>query len=613
MQLIFNSITLSNFGPFVGTHEFKLNRGPGLFFITGKNNVELSLTTNGVGKSSIINSIYWSLTGKTLRQQRPGSSIESWDSKGKVFVSLNIDIDDKTFVITRTRRPNSLTVNDSIVDQDYINKLIRLNEETLKRTIIVGQFVPLFLDLKPEQQSLLLSEALNLDLWLKAAESASGTARTLELQVNNLQMRKASLDGRVSQLKIQYEIEGQREKEYESTQRSRISQLMIELQKQTDELMIARDAFQAAYSAVSDLPASGTDDAAIRAQRALHGKCDTLVRSIAAELRIAQDAHTRLEKKLAKYQSSQNYCPECGQLVDNQHILTKTNELLFSISQSNEILMKLNEDYQVAQHKLAQVRADLESVEEEHEAAYTSRLKHERERLQAENQLNSLQIAVTNTEKELARLENADNPYTATCEKLAEDFCKFSDQVESLEQQIAEIIEESSIYKLWSSAYKEIRLNLIDETLTELALATNRHIENLGLNDWHIEFKTERENKSGTISHTFTTLIYPHKHANPVVFESYSGGESQRLQLAVTAGLSEILLARAGIDTNIEIFDEPSKALSREGISDLLECLKERAADLQRSIYFVDHNSIESGFFNDIITIEKNPQGSRIT
>jgi exonuclease SbcC len=166
---------------------------------------------------------------------------------------------------------------------------------------------------------------------------------------------------------------------------------------------------------------------------------------------------------------------------------------------------------------------------------------------------------------------------------------------------------------MWSAAYKEIRLTEIDETLQELQLATNRHIEVLGLENWKVEFRTERENKSGTITNTFNTLIYPSGQSNPIPFESYSGGESQRLQLAVTAALSEILLSRAGIDTNIEIYDESSKALSREGIVDLLECLKERAFTLQRSIYFVDHTMIESGHFDSIITIEKNPiSGSRI-
>lgn len=609
MRLQFNTLTLRNFASFASLHEFQLDRGPGLYFITGKNNVEPALTTNGCGKSTLFNSLYWVLTGKTLRQQRPGAAVESWYDKGTVSVTLEMMIDDQPYTITRTRKPNSLTINGTVVEQTAVNKLIRLNEDTLKRTIIVGQFVPLFLELKAEQQSALFSEVLGLDVWLKAAESATAKSRELERQGASLELKRATASGQATQVNLHYELEVKREEAFESQKADRLAELHSLIGELQAELSAATEAFQAAYSdANANVPRSPCDDE-IRSQRAAYGKFDALAHSISTELRISQNTQKSLENRLARYQSSNSYCPECGQLVDAQHILTKTNDLLFEISQSTQIQIKINRDYVAAKTNLDTAKQYLYELELERDEY----IANERERYDAKSDIDAIKSELNTAVREFDQLKNATNPYAESCEKLANDYCLLTKQIEKLEQQIEAIAEEASIYKLWATAYREIRLNLIDETLAELELASNRHIEVLGLENWRIEFRTERENKSGTISHTFTTLIYPSGQANPIAFESYSGGESQRLQLAVTAALSEILLSRAGIDTNIEIYDESSKALSREGIVDLLECLKERAFELQRSIYFVDHTMLESGFFDSIITIEKNPyHGSRI-
>lgn len=613
MRVVFHTIALRNFASFAGMHEFKLDRGPGLYFITGKNNVELSLTTNGCGKSTLFNSLYWVLTGKTLRQQRPGASIESWYDKGTVSVTLELTIDDEPYTISRTRKPNSLTVNGTVAEQIKIDKLIRLNEDTLKRTIIVGQFVPLFLELKAEQQSALFSEVLGLDLWLKAADTATSKAKRLEQEQASLELKRSGAKGRAFQLKLQFENEVEREGLFDAQKISKLAELESSIAELSTELSIATEAFQAACGTGNSRSLRGPAEDALAGQRALHAKSETLARSVATELRIADNTQANLEKRLARYQSSNNKCPECGQLVDQQHILTKTNAVLFEISQHAEILIKLRSDFNTAKNNVDASFDELMELERVYQSQREAFLDQQATHYEAKNRVATAKLKLDNATREFDRLKDAANPYTQTCETLAKEYFLLEEQILELGSEIDAAVELANTYRLWTTAYKEIRLNLIDETLAELELASNRHIEVLGLENWRIEFKTERENKSGTVSHTFTTLIYPSGQSAPIAFESYSGGESQRLQLAVTAALSEILLSRASIDTNIEIYDESSKALSREGIVDLLECLKERAYELGRSIYFVDHTMLESGFFDSIITIEKNPgHGSRI-
>jgi ABC-type transport system involved in cytochrome bd biosynthesis fused ATPase/permease subunit len=76
--------------------------------------------------------------------------------------------------------------------------------------------------------------------------------------------------------------------------------------------------------------------------------------------------------------------------------------------------------------------------------------------------------------------------------------------------------------------------------------------------------------------------------------------------------LAEVLLNHAGIRTNLEILDEPTRNLSVEGIQDLSEYLGNRAKQLDKDIFFVDHHAREGSNFDEVITIVKTKDGSHL-
>jgi ABC-type transport system involved in cytochrome bd biosynthesis fused ATPase/permease subunit len=103
----------------------------------------------------------------------------------------------------------------------------------------------------------------------------------------------------------------------------------------------------------------------------------------------------------------------------------------------------------------------------------------------------------------------------------------------------------------------------------------------------------------------------PHNTA-PVRWESWSGGEGQRLRLIGALALSEVLLARAGVEPNIEILDEPTEFLSAPGVRDLTELLAERARAIGRGIYYVDHVSRQSAQFTSVLNVVRGSAGTVI-
>lgn len=63
---------------------------------------------------------------------------------------------------------------------------------------------------------------------------------------------------------------------------------------------------------------------------------------------------------------------------------------------------------------------------------------------------------------------------------------------------------------------------------------------------------------------------------------------------------------------NIEVLDEPTRHLSNEGVQDLCEFLSARATSLERNVWLIDHMAFESGIFENVVTVVKSKNGSRL-
>jgi energy-coupling factor transporter ATP-binding protein EcfA2 len=73
-----------------------------------------------------------------------------------------------------------------------------------------------------------------------------------------------------------------------------------------------------------------------------------------------------------------------------------------------------------------------------------------------------------------------------------------------------------------------------------------------------------------------------------------------------------VLLNYAGVETDLEVLDEPTRHLSGVGVRDLCEWLAWRAGQLQRRTLLVDHHAVDSSYFASTFTVIKDENGSRV-
>lgn len=615
MSLDLHCLIIRNFKAFLAPQVIRLDNEPGLYSVSGMNNI--TLDPNGAAKSTIFDALAWVIYDKTLRDERPAASIEPWGGEQDTLVTLEFSHTARTRIM-RGRNPNILKYSikeklhwsePATCDQKKVSELWPLSFAAFRCTFVLPQFGEMFLDMRPEEQAQLFSETLELDLWWRAADQASALVRTAQAEIDADLPRLADIKGRLSAVheNIAYEtkqsqtwqaerktaIEAARETAAEA--RQALAELSIPPEMPSDAPRAAAEARLGALRA--------QDRAAYRSKMEIERQRDVL----AAE----RDKSLTLFKS---FEAKPEQCPTCGQVVSKVHLAGKIKQLRSEIKGLDDQINTLQMDIDNKTNNLSLMvgiiaRAEANAVKAQQE------YQDERERITADWVVYraAKKLATDTRVNYNALLANKVNPHAARLKDLREQQHNLENESAMLSDEIAEAEWSVGTYKYWADAYRTIRLQLIDDVLMALEQATNKNAEELGLHGWLIEMRTERESATGKTLQGMSCLLYPPGLDRPVRWKSYCGGESQRWQLAVRFALSELLLTNAGVSPNIEILDEPTQHLSVAGVDDLLLSLRQRAERLGRQIWLVEHHVMESEHFVGNVWVEHNADGVQVT
>lgn len=636
MSFAFMRADIENFRSFRGRHLINLDLPPGVYYVTGDNQVEPELEANGAGKSTIFEAVYWCLTGRLMTMSRPGDEVAPWGAPTKkVKVKLWFEKDGERYSLTRSRHPNKLLLHSHealakeprAVEQYEVTQLIGLNDEALKRTLIQGQFSQLFLDLKPDAQSAMFSEVLDLDLWLRAAGRASQQASKLARLVDGQVSAAAANNGRYDALYGQWEQAKADAEAWGGQQAAKIGRLGEALAEAAQELALAG-------AALAALPAPATADAHLEQIRAsIAAKKATVATKEAAGRQLLRESDrllrekqakeaeaARLEADIARFNAAKKTrtCPECGQEVALSHLSGRLEALRSSHVEATEQAGSFTQpmannraERDALDEELATLASAITALEFEMAPAVRSGQQAQQARRDAEREADRKEGAHGQAKRALDAERAATNPHTDRVTKLKADLTALNKTIEDEEKRLSQTRADLERVQLCSTYFKEIRLSMIEEVLLELEVTSNEFAEQLGLHGWQIKFATERETKAGSTAVGFTTIICP--PGEPAVpWELFSGGERQRWQLAVTFALSEVLLERAGLTSNLEVLDEPSKGIAAGGLTQLIDHLRQRARNKNKAILLVDHHALDRGAFDKVMVVVRDANGSRL-
>ncbi len=443
---------------------------------------------------------------------------------------------------------------------------------------------------------------MNLNIWLRAADRANQEARNIERDVSADEQKCAVIRSRRTELVASLERAEESAANWAGDNERAIEAAEELLSTRKGKLAERRKTAPAAPAKGKKAPPTAealgrTIDAQRRSLRLEDAKSAELLATFRAAEREAEQARNNL----AKYEGAtqDKVCPECGQTVSAKHLREKLAEAQEAVEIADSVKTKAKTADEEQTQIIRDMEAHLDQLEKDKVAAEAA----EKVQRDYDDDIADLSEDVTNAKKALEDLEKASNPHNATVEDLNTRIDAVDKELETAEADLADDQADLADAKYWVDAFRDIRLSRLEDALRELEMTTTRYSEQLGLFDWRIGFATERETKSGATTIGFSVMLYPPDQKEPVRWTSYCGGEVQRWQLGVTFGLSEILLARAGLNPNIEVYDEPTKGLSPRGVATLIEMLHERAIEQGKAIFLVDHHALDTGLFDGVLKV----------
>src|SRR5215475_507492 len=175
--LRFEWVELLNFKLYRGQHRFEFPQTPGLYLLAGKNLVHPRLGSNDVGKTSLLDAVFWAFFGRTPRGLRAGDVICRGESTAEVAVSFRIGHD--KHIVTRRQTPNALTLNDTPISQETLFKTPPLTDNQYLHSLLYPHFGEAVFDLAPALKLVLFSEIMRLEFWLEKSEQAAAEAAEL--------------------------------------------------------------------------------------------------------------------------------------------------------------------------------------------------------------------------------------------------------------------------------------------------------------------------------------------------------------------------------------------------------------------------------------------------
>lgn len=614
--MIFESLTLCGIKSFREKQTFYFPSGIGLFFMFGENTLEPYLGSNGTGKSSTWDGLFWVLYGKTLRGLRAGD-VRSWRSKGPYYANLSfVDDNGNSHDLYRSMDPNSLLLDGTEISQEDLSGIIKVPFESSLYSVVFGQKNSKFFDLKPAEALKLFTEILELDVWLERSDRASKKFSELSNSRSELQGFFSETKGKVEALEEGLEGYSQHSKTWAREQKKKIKDKAKELRNNKKKVVY----YEEALSKIEQHKESLDDNVGrISANRdAVQQRIGILTTHVESFSRQIGEALGRQEVAKKNYTHFRrfhntgrtNKCGVCLQPITEEHFNRRLMVLKKEWREAGKPVAGLVDKRDKYQDELKDRKRELKKIDRKYQSCQGESREVDRDKERAEHNLSVYKNREEDDKKQLEGLKQESSPFDQMSTSAKEELALLKRKLGLFKRQLQYHEKEMQFAKYWVKGFKEVRLFLISEFLSQFEIEANNCLSRLGMEDWLLSFEVETATKSNTIKKGFSVFVDSPYNETPVPWESWSGGEAQRLTLSGSIGLSDLILNRYEASSNIEVWDEPSSWLSEEGIRDLLNTLFQRSRQENKQIWVTDQRFLEYGDFDGMVTVVKDKKGS---
>jgi DNA repair exonuclease SbcCD nuclease subunit len=542
----------------------------GLVWVEGVNQDDPA-DSNGAGKSTVPEAIYWCLTGKSLRGYT-GDDVIRW-GQSSCEVSLDLKIGSQDYTIIRSRKPGKVTLLQDGEEIDIrrskdtdkvIAELIGRSKDVLQHSIFLTadlqtRFTAL---LYPDRVRLLeqiTDAAIYSDVEQLVKKDTASTSSALAVSKGIVEKHNASLvrlNQRIQEINGQLiEIKREQETKLAELKQSLLFKMgrMQSLKFLKNELYARREQLteeeRIAYLAI---------DTATKAERKIWSDLMEFRGALKSKEAALDSGH-----RLAEH----GCCPTCG--TEGIGLAgTPLMKKLYLLAQEVDGL-KQNESQIADKH--SRLQSLVEKKTAEHEAVNSKLRALAAELKPVEQESQSIEFHITQIKQQMSEERSRGKETEARRDEIKISIGETGVELAKEEENVEKLTKDAYVLEWLTEAFstKGIRARMLSTvTIPFLNAKLEQYSETMGL---PCQLTSEVESKGGKTDNKIDVVFGGNR-----TYKGCSRGEKRRVDLAIQAAINDLSIATGGSKVNLLIADEVIDPLDEAGVSSFVEVLKQK-------------------------------------
>jgi DNA repair exonuclease SbcCD ATPase subunit len=622
-----NKIIINNFMS-IGYAEVNLNGG--MTLILGENQDSPVSESNGSGKSSLLQSVMFCLTGKT-KSGVGADDVVNRANKNNCSVELVFD----NYRIVRYRKHKTyknelhikkieggseydLTKGTTRETEQLLQDILGMSELTISKTTFFGQgdILP-FASMTDADLKQVFEQGFGLVFFNDYQTKVKNHRAELEVTMSKLSMETSTLTSLVEQIQSLIDTYTTAITEYENQrfeQKKQVLKSIEDYKKQIESINNDTVYDKEAYNKHLEEYQGVKDKIVATEERIAKGRTfiDTIQNELSdknAEYAYWRRQYENLDNRIkSAEQKIDTKCTNCGKMIvrGDMEGYIKTNKE--QLEQTDPKYRDTRAEWKRTKTKSEQANKLYKQLEQElaklkaMEKKYVEMDKKYEGLKAMYNQTDLINRQIDKMEVLIEEIEKRENPYFKKVEseriRKRESIDK-QKEVECKKRAIADEIELSDmLVDIFGN--QGLKSYLFDGLTPDLNRIANEYLTIL--DDIEVEFTTQKKLRSGDLREKFD-IVVDNKHGG-ASYKALSGGEKRKVDIAVSLAFNRLVRNMTSNALNFIFLDEVFESLdsaSSEKVLDLLMAF----ADSVDNIFVVSHNDSIKDLFANVITVVK--------
>jgi len=602
----------------------------GLCLLQGENRDDSSAASNGAGKSTIADAIYWCLFGQTARGESGDAVINNKTKKG-CSVGLVVEDDGVQYLIGRHRKhkthKNSLVVFADMVNltkgtdkltQELVEQIVGCSQQVFKAAVYAGQdSMPDLPGMTDKYLKEIVEEAAGINRLSAAHDVAKKRLAKIDMSIRDIEGEIKVNDTLASNAEDALKDVSVNISDFESKRvgdiadiDAKISSAKVVIQSHQADL----DKVPVA-SILSDLDAL---DDLLKSELIKRADLEGDERDKSDKVKLIANQYKAMkmmaESKLSDVKNIQakvgQPCGECGKHYHEDDLDAASNIAKNDLRSMKSALSALKSEHETAKNEHETALAALSSASgltgiiSSFEAQKRSLQKRLDDAKFIEREINGERAVIKNLEAMRLKAQSADNPFEASKKKICANLKTANEILTKAKADLDEALKERGLIEKAVAVFGPagVRAHILDTVTPILNDRTSYYLSVLSDGNISAVWNTLSKTKSGELRERFKIEVESETGGSN--FGGLSGGEKRKVRLATAMALQDLVAGRASKPIELWVADEIDDALDDAGLERLMTVLEDKAKE-KGTVLIISHNSLENWVRNCTTVIKE--------